>query len=434
MEKLLMQLGSIILFYTAMINLNSFKIKFKEGVLLILITEVFATALLNINEFIAIIPIFAVGAIYIYWNSKSFVRSVSIPLISLIIMILSNNIVGIIAFKVFGFDISMVRNNSMLYWFLIFIGLVLIFIITKVLGVFINRKLNISNLELRGSFAILIIVSLVLAIVIFYANLVLESKLDSGLERGIMNAILFMAYFVLLIIIMYILIININKEMDFKSKQIQFKSLQEYTDKIEKLYTDMRSFRHDYVNILSSMIGYIEEKDIDGLEKYFNEKILPLGKGMESKNFRIDLLKNVKIVEIKGIFSSKLIRAQEIGIDVFIDIVEPIEEINMDVIDLSRVIGIVLDNAIEASEKCDKPLVKVALINKKSSVIIVIINNFVEEVPIYKMYQKGFSTKGENRGLGLYNLKEITDKYKNVHMETIVENGEFKQVFEITNK
>ncbi|WP_242857036.1 sensor histidine kinase [Pseudobacteroides cellulosolvens] len=248
------------------------------------------------------------------------------------------------------------------------------------------------------------------------------------------NGILFFSYFLLLMIIIYILITSITKEMDLKNKQIQFESLQEYTCSLEKLYTDMRAFRHDYINILSSMIGYIESKDIESLEKYFNEKIFPLSKGMASNNFKLGLLSNIKITEIKGIFSSKLIRAQELNINVFIDIAEPIEKINMDIIDLSRVIGILLDNAIEAAIKCDEPFMKVAVINKENSVLIVIINSIYEEVPIYKIYEKGFSTKGVNRGLGLYNLKQITGKCDNVSLDTIIENGEFKQLVEIANR
>ena len=131
------------------------------------------------------------------------------------------------------------------------------------------------------------------------------------------------------------------------------------------------------------------------------------------------------------ILSSKLIRAQELSIDTFIDIVEPIEKINMDIIDLSRAVGIFLDNAVEAAVECDKPSIKVAIINKENSVLIVIINSIKEEIPIYKIYQKGFSTKGENRGLGLCNLKEITSKYNNVSLDTLLENGEFKQFFQI---
>ncbi|WP_455822597.1 sensor histidine kinase [Clostridium butyricum] len=210
--------------------------------------------------------------------------------------------------------------------------------------------------------------------------------------------------------------------------------MQEYTSNLEKLYTEMREFRHDYINILSSIIGYIENKDICGLEVYFNNKIIPLGKGIETNNFKIGHLKNVKILELKGILSSKLIRAQELGIDVFIDIMEDITRIDIDIVDLCRIVGILIDNAIESALISTNRSLKVAIVNKNKSTIIAIINSCPENTPpIYKLFEKGFSTKGRNRGLGLSNLKELISNYNNCSLDTIVEHGEFIQNLEIVH-
>lgn len=434
MEKYLMSLGSILLIYTSIINLNSFKFKIKEVILMVTLAEGISGILFDVSEFVAVIPVLIIPSIFIYKDSKSIVRSISLPIISLIIAILFDYLMSYICFSVFSFNFKLIRSDIKLYCFACIINLIFIFLITKFLGVLINKKTKISNLKFKGKFGFLMIISLMLTIIIFYINIILESKYDIGSEIIKINGMLFFAYFILLMIIMYILVSSITKEIEYKNKQIQFESIQEYTSNLEKLYTDMRAFRHDYINIISSIIGYIENKDIDGLEKHFNENIVPISKGMESNNFKIGLLKNIKIPEIKGIFLSKLIRAQELDIDIFIDIMEPIENINVDIIDLSRIVGILLDNAIEAAEKCDKPSMKVAVINKEKSVLIVIINSIIGEVPIHKIYKKGFSTKGENRGLGLYNLKEITAKYINISIDTSIENGEFKQFLEITNK
>lgn len=433
MQYYLMSLGSIILLYISMINLSEFKVKKTEVFFMIGLSLLFQIILVNESEFIVLIPIMIIASTYIYINNRNWVRSISIPIISLIIYVVIDYLIGTMYIYVFSIDPGIVRGNPKLYWITYTIYLIVNFIITKFLGNLINKKIEVSNSDFKGKCGFLIVISLLLTVCIFYTNIVIQVNNNLGIKAVKLNSILFFAYFILLMVIMGILIKNIKKDIEYKSKQVELQNLQEYVGNLENLYTDMRAFRHDYINILSSMIGYIEDKDIEGLEKYFNEKIAPLGKGMESNNFKIGLLKNIKIPEIKGILSSKLIRAQELSIDVFIDIVEAIEKIDIDIIDLSRIIGILLDNAIEAAEKSDKPSMKVAFINKKKSVLIAIINSFAEEVPIYKIYQKGFSTKGENRGLGLYNLKQITGKYKNVSIDTIIENGEFKQFVEITN-
>lgn len=434
MQDYLMALGAIVILYVSIINLSEFKVKKIEIGLIIGLSLLCQLPMLKISEFAGLIPILIIAGVYIYKNNRNLFRSISVPVISLIFYVVIDYLICNIYISVFGINPRIARYNPKLYGITYFIELLVIFLTTKFLGNLVNKKSRIAELEFRGKLGILIVVSLLLTVSILYANIIIQVSNNLGIEIIKLNSILFFAYFILLMIIMYILIKNIAKEMEYKNKQAQLQNLQDYVGKLESLYTDMRGFRHDYINILSSMIGYIENKDIDSLEKYFNEKIAPLGKGMESNNFKIGLLKNIKIPEIKGILSSKLIRAQELSIDVFIDVAEEIEKIDMDIIDLSRITGILLDNAIEAAEKSDKPSIKVAFINKKKSVFIIIINSIDEEVPIYKIYQKGFSTKGENRGLGLYNLKEITGKYKNVSIDTLIENGEFKQFIEITNR
>lgn len=426
-------LGSVIILSLSMINLSSLKVTIKEFISIIFLSQCIniILILLNISEFIIMIPMTMIPSIFIYKKSKSIAVSIIISISTVLIYVLVDYIITNILILLFGIDSEAIRGSNKLYWSLLLLEFLAVFCTSKFFGFLINRKIKISNLYVNKKFNILAIASLVLTIVIFYTNIMFESNNSLTIEYIKINGMLFIFYFVLLMIIMYILITSITKEMNSKNKQIQFESLQEYTSSLEKLYTDMRVFRHDYINIISSLIGYIENKDIDGLEKHFNKHIIPLSKGIESNNFKMGILKNVKIAEIKGILSSKLIRAQELGIDTFIEIVEPIEKINMDIIDLSRVVGILLDNAVEAAVECDKPSIKVAIINKENSVLIVIINSIKEEIPIYKIYQKGFSTKGENRGLGLYNLKEITSKYTKVSLDTLIENGEFKQLLQI---
>jgi two-component system sensor histidine kinase AgrC len=62
-------------------------------------------------------------------------------------------------------------------------------------------------------------------------------------------------------------------------------------------------------------------------------------------------------------------------------------------------------------------------------VVLVFKNNFKGERPvIHKIWEKGFSTKGEDRGLGLYTAKNIIEKkYNNVFMNTSAEDSEFIQ-------
>lgn len=433
--QFIQMLGTILILYVSVINLTSFKFKTKEIIFMVVLAQFVSFIFISIGEFISMIPVVIIPIFFLYKKSRSIIKGIAIIIVSLLIVIIADYLITNISIFLFGIGVDIVRKNIKLYWELFSIEFIVVFIISKLMGIAVNKENKISDMEFKGKFGVLILISLALTLTIFYTNIILGSAATYNDEIIKINGILFLAYFVLLMVIMYTLIRSIANESEIKNKQNQFEELQEYTNNLEMLYADMRSFRHDYINILSSMIGYIQNKDIEGLEKHFITKIIPLSQGMEANNFKLGILKNIKIPEIKGIFSSKLIRAQELGIDVFIDIMEPIKMINIDVIDFSRCIGILIDNAIEGAEKCDKPSIKVAIINKENSILTVIINSCRKDVtPIYKMYKKGFSTKGKNRGIGLSNLKEIVGKYSNVSLDTIIENCEFKQYLEITNK
>ena len=274
----------------------------------------------------------------------------------------------------------------------------------------------------------------ILTLGVFYININWNTS-DDAVYLAQINCILFLTYELLMLIIVGILIFILKKDQTLKIKEIQMNNLKEYTDNLEHLYMDMRKFRHDYINIISSMAGFIESKDIEGLEKHFNEHIYPLNKKMNRNNYKLGLLKNILMPEIKGLLSAKIIRAQELGIDVILEIVEPIDKIDMDIIDLSRCLGILLDNAIEASLSSEKKRLNIAFIKKNSSILIIISNTFKGVIPpLSKIFKTGFSTKGKNRGLGLSNLSEIMNNYSNTTLDTSISDDRFIQNITISSK
>ena len=80
-------------------------------------------------------------------------------------------------------------------------------------------------------------------------------------------------------------------------------------------------------------------------------------------------------------------------------------------------------------------LLDVDIIKKDEYVSIIIENNFFGETPkIHNIFKEGFSTKATNRGIGLFNVKEIIDKkYPNVLLNTSVDNNTFIQELWIKN-
>lgn len=425
-------LGTILYVYSSIISLSSVRLHIRQILFFIGITEITAVILLTAIQYAALIPILVIASIYLYINTKKLIISFSLSLFSVVIILLSDSISSFIFLIVLHINLQLLEQNNYFYLCAYIFGFIIILFFSKLFGFLISKNLYFRSNKLDTKNLLLILLALILTIMIFYTNIIVQP--DNGFTPNYVkfNLILFSCYFFILIILIYTLIKNITRDIEYKNKQLVFEHLKEYTDNLEILYTDIRKFRHDYINIMTSITYYLENNDITGLKKHFNDNILPLGRQFEANNFKLDLLKNIKSPELKGVLSSKLIRAQELNISVIIDIPYPIEHVCMDTIDSCRIMGILIDNAIDAALKCTKPTIKINIIKNTNSIELSIINNFTEELPpISKMFEDNFSTKGANRGLGLGNLKQIIDSYNNIYLNTMVNEGEFIQNIQI---
>lgn len=421
---------TVLLIYVSIINLVSYKLSLKDLFIMILAAELIAVPVAQIEEFLAIIPMIIITGVILYKYDKNLMISIIIPIGAVLIGVVADYIVSNTYISLFGINVTRGNFNIGVALLEFFICIV----ISKGIGYLLNKKIKLTNINLKGKYGVLIVLSLLLTLIIFYTNIYLGSK--AGFNEDVLraNGILFLTYFILLGVILFVLIRSLTKELEFRNKQKEFENLKQYTESLEKLYSDMRVFRHDYINIISSMIGYIDNRDMDGLERHFYENIIPVSKSMQKKDFKIGAIKNIHIPEIKGIVSSKLIRAQELGLDVHVEVVENIDDIKMNIIDLSRILGILLDNAIEASKESLEFKLKLAFIKTEKAIIIVISNSYKEKnISLNKIFKPNYSTKGSGRGLGLNNLKKIIDDYDNVFLETKMIDNYFIQELQITN-
>ncbi|WP_422396750.1 quorum-sensing sensor histidine kinase AgrC [Staphylococcus massiliensis] len=245
----------------------------------------------------------------------------------------------------------------------------------------------------------------------------------------------FLGFIIIMLVIIVIITINVVRELKYRHYKEELETYYKYTLKIESVNNDMRKFRHDYINILATLSDFIREDDMEGLRDYFNNHISPLQDSFQQKNFKLNGVENLQVRGIKGLLTTKVLQAQEKDIQISVEVADPIDYINMNMVDLSRILGIIMDNAIEASEQIKKPIIQIAFIKTDSSIIIIVMNKCSSDTPrVHQLFKKDFSTKGKNRGVGLYTLKEITDSTSNVLLDTTIEGQYFIQKLDILNE
>lgn len=218
----------------------------------------------------------------------------------------------------------------------------------------------------------------------------------------------------------------INKKSIFECDKT---SQKDYFDLLESEYEEFRAFKHDYNNILTTISGYIEDKDMDSLSKYFYDKIINLKDFDNLKLFKVGALSKLKIPEIRGIILTKIIEAERKKIRVHIEISEEISEMNnIDKILVARCLAIIIDNAIEAAEGCEDALINIIFINENNSIRCIVENSHKEiNIDLKKIYEKGVSSKGIGRGIGLNIVKNLLVNEDNILLNSIVKNDRFIQ-------
>ena len=249
------------------------------------------------------------------------------------------------------------------------------------------------------------------------------------------NALHISGYLLVMLFLLLAMRGSYLEQIQTQAKQKALQDLQDYTHNLEVMYNGLRSFKHDYVNILLSLYGYIENGDMDELKKYFDSKIFPTKNLIDQGDYKLNQLSNIGVLEIKSLLCAKMIYAHESGIDVTIDIPDRVDSFMIDTVDLARILGIFLDNAIEASTTAEQPQIGFNIIRHETGVSIIIRNCFQDNgLVLHSLKQKGFSTKTGHQGIGLSNAQKIISSYDNVLLETTMQCGCFMQHLELVSR
>ena len=412
----------------------------KKSLIVFSIINYFTIFLLHFIKYdiVMFLAIFINSIIYLYIISKKKYQSIVIAAFINIIFAVSDSIAGFFAINVFKLNYHKLIMNLNIY-FIVGLSMVLFsYIISKVAGVILNEFLvKDNNLNDYLKENVLIINYMIVAIIVIIINLVVYKYILIRIDRNIifLTMILLVVILISSIILLYFSNKSIKIKLEQKHKNEEYQQLKEYTSMLENTENSLRRFKHDYLNILNTLGSYIESEDIIGLKQFYKNEVLPESNKIINKNKYLFSLQHIKIIPLKGLISSKIINANSNNIKTKIEILEDICSVSMGIIDICRVIGILIDNAIEGAELTDDKNIHIAIVKNECATIFVIKNSCTRDTPkVYEIYQKDFSTKGDGRGIGLKTVRNIIDnKYSNIVLNTKIKNLVFKQELVIYN-
>lgn len=299
--------------------------------------------------------------------------------------------------------------------------IILTLIIKKPLRKLVNYKLS-ENKKI-----ILIAILAIIFTTIFFYKFAVGYKMNQSV------LIYLIAMFAFIIILFSLLKQKVDNEKISKKYDELLDIMKNYENDIE----EQRTLRHETKNEFATIKCKIQDKeDEKSIIKYIDSVIGDKGSSNTTKYSKFKYLPSNGL---KGFFYYKFIEAEKKGINVSVNISKQIENSFLKDIDtkdfknLVRIIGVYLDNAIEASyTSLDKKLgIEIYLIKDKIEIIIT--NTFNNDINLDKIGKESFSTKGKNRGHGLLLVSKILGENKIFEAKNEIKGNIYIQSLKIKN-
>lgn len=208
-------------------------------------------------------------------------------------------------------------------------------------------------------------------------------------------------------------------------------NLQLYNKTLSILYDNIRAFKHDFNNIIQGIGGYIVTEDLEGLKKYYKDLLEDCQGVNNLTSLNPETINNPSIF---GILVSKYHKADAENIKINMDVFLDLNKLNIKTYELTRILGILLDNSIEAAKECEEKIINVTfrLDPRSNRQLIIIENTYMnKDIDTTKIFEKSYTTKKNNTGLGLWEVNKILKKNSNLSLYTTKNSNFFIQQLEI---
>lgn len=295
----------------------------------------------------------------------------------------------------------------------------LIYTIFSLVCILLKKRKKIFD-YLQPSLKVTVIINLILGISVIFINSYIISIYHFNFSTTV-KVIMILSLLVYFVFSMYS-ILRTNK-LEQTAKDLETEKI--YNKTLSILHDNIRCFKHDFNNIVQVIGGYIDLNDMNGLNKYYQSLL------KECKlNNNLNLLnpQTINNPSIYSLLNNKYYQALQYGITMNFEIFSDLSTINFNIYEFTRILGILLDNAIEAANETTEKIIEIQFKSDSKKQLFIIENSCADNnISTPKIFEKGYSTKKNNSGIGLWKVHNILSKNTNIDLFTTVKNNKFKQ-------
>lgn len=290
-----------------------------------------------------------------------------------------------------------------------------------------HYNFNISNLNtISAKNKQILVINCILAFTILFLQIILVNIYNEIIPFSIilLNVLCFIVYSCFTIFGM-IKAMYLEKATEYLAQE------KAYNKTLQSTQDNVKALKHDFSNIVSGIMGYLEVDDFDGLREYCKHFSRDFNHVKNLSTLSPELINNPAIYSI---LSNKYYKATDLNIHINLEYFFDFNTLNMPIYEFARIFGILMDNAIEATSECSDRIINIIIrndLNPKRQLLIIENTYKDKNIDINKIYLKGFSTKKNNTGLGLWEIDRILSKHTNITRFTSKNSTFFKQQLEI---
>ncbi len=224
-----------------------------------------------------------------------------------------------------------------------------------------------------------------------------------------------------LLVVAFVGIYNLKFVAKHENTELALANTIIHNETLSKVNEGVRGFKHDMGNIVQAILGYIAINDSEGAKKYCQNLVIGFN------DINVLSILSPKVIDdpaIYGVVVNKILIARDKNMTLSLDINTSVSNINFPKFELSRILGILLDNAIEAGEQTeDKKLTLNMHHDYDRNVDIIVISNSITSTNIDtdKIFTKNYSTKENPSGFGLYEVNKFLKQNPQSYIVTTID-------------
>lgn len=411
------------LLFTSIFNLSYTK---KQMWLYVLSTGTISLLLSYLipNPYRSILSLLTIPVLIHLFFKTNFIKSIFSAIIPMIVIVILESIYMWIISHIFNITLYELTTIPSFRISFAIVTYLLMFLIYKIIKSFHIVLYIMDNIDLHTK--IILFVYIIIGIITILMQFYLVGFYLKSLP-------LFVVIFSLLSLIafFFLSIFTFAKVSKLEITKKDLAQEKEHNRILKLLQDDLRGFRHDFANIMCTIGGYIHVKDIDGLANYYSQIQPDINKINNLGALNPDTINNPAVFTL---ICAKYQKASDCNTTLNIECFLDLTKLNMKIYEFTRVLGILLDNAIEAAKECDEKVVYLELRKDLRSPrqLLIIKNTYKnKDVDTEKIFDKNYSTKPKNSGLGLWEVRQILKRNNNLNLFTTKNNDYFIQQLEM---